>query len=161
MRPGVPALLPALAFLIGFAIPPGIGAGADRGAPARDASRDPAIARLLAAYTGLYAADTLDRWSRLLHPALSVAYSDASGAVRVLDRDQFLRRQRDHFASGRRISERLENVRVETGRRIARVTADFVFVSDGEERRGALGLHLVKDGDDWTIVAILFSYDGP
>ncbi len=120
-----------------------------------------AIDRLLSDYTGLYAADTLDRWSRLLHPALSVAYSDASGAVRVLDRDQFLRRQRDHFASGRRISERLENVRVETGRRIARVTADFVFVSDGEERRGALGLHLVKDGDDWTIVAILFSYDGP
>ena len=56
-------------------------------------------------------------------------------------------------------SERLENVRVDEGRRIARVVADFVFMDEGEEHPGTLGLHLVQDRDAWKIVAILFSYD--
>ncbi len=73
--------------------------------------------------------------------------------------DEFVERQRNYFATGRRISERLENVRVDMGRRIARVSADFIFVDEGEERPGKLGLHLAQGRDGWKIVAVLFAYD--
>jgi hypothetical protein len=121
-----------------------------------------AIDRVLADYIGLYARDTLPRWKTLFHPALSVAFPGDDGGILVRNLDEFYTRQQNYFATGRRISERLENVRVEEGRRIARVTADFVFVDEGEERRGRLGLHLAQDRDDtWKILAILFSYDRP
>ncbi len=45
------------------------------------------------------------------------------------------------------------------GRRIARVTADFIFVDEAEERPGTLGLHLIEEAGAWRIVAVLFSYD--
>jgi hypothetical protein len=73
--------------------------------------------------------------------------------------DEFLERQRSYFATGRRISERLEDVRIDMGRRIARVSADFIFVDEGEERPGKLGLHLAEGQDGWKIVAVLFAYD--
>ena len=66
---------------------------------------------------------------------------------------------RSSSATGRRLSERLENIRVDTGRRIARVSADFVFVDEGAERPGKLGLHLAEGKDGWRIVAVLFAYD--
>jgi hypothetical protein len=130
------------------------GAGSE-GAPARAG-----IDKVLADYIGLYAAETLPRWKTLFHPALSVAFPGDDGGIVVRDLEGFYERQRNYFATGRRISERLENVRVGEGRRIARVTADFVFVDEGAERRGRLGLHLVQGADDaWKIVAIVFSYD--
>ena len=45
------------------------------------------------------------------------------------------------------------------GRRIARVSADFIFIDEGEERPGKLGLHLAEGQDGWRIVAVLFAYD--
>jgi hypothetical protein len=45
------------------------------------------------------------------------------------------------------------------GRRIARVSADFVFLDEGQERRGKLGLHLAEGTEGWRIVAVLFAYD--
>ena len=42
---------------------------------------------------------------------------------------------------------------------MARVSADFVFVDEGKEHRGRLGLHLVETRDGWQIAAIIFSYD--
>ena len=148
MRAGLAALLALLS--IGAAGP----------AQAREAGGTrAAIDRVLADYIGLYAAATLPRWKELFHPKLSVAYPGDDGAVVVRDLEGFYERQRNYFATGRAISERLENIRVEEGRRIARVTADFVFVDEGEERRGRLGLHLVQDNDAWKIVAIVFAYD--
>jgi hypothetical protein len=47
------------------------------------------------------------------------------------------------------------------GRRIARVSADFIFLDEGEERRGKLGLHLAEGREGWRIVAVLFAYDAP
>ena len=35
------------------------------------------------------------------------------------------------------------------GRRIARVTADFIFIDEGDERLGKLGLHLAEGKDGW------------
>lgn len=122
--------------------------------PARDA-----VERVVADYVGLYAGPTLDRWQTLFHPAALVAFPAEDGAITTRNLDEFVERQRNYFATGRRISERLENVRVDMGRRIARVSADFIFVDEGEERAGKLGLHLVEGREGWKIVAVLFAYD--
>ena len=121
--------------------------------------RDAGLRRALEDYVGLYRADRLPDWKRLLHERLSVADPRPDGSIRFRGRDDFFATQEGFFASGRKIGERLESVRVEEGRRIARVSAEFIFVDEGEERRGRLGLHLVEAGGAWSVVAILFSYD--
>ena len=88
-----------------------------------------------------------------------MAFPDDDGSIRTRTLDEFVTRQKNYFASGRQISERLENVRIDMGRRIARVTADFIFIDEREERPGKLGLHLVEGKDGWKIVAVLFAYD--
>ena len=118
------------------------------------------IERLVADYVGLYAGNTLEAWNALFHPALTVASPKADGTIQVRGLEEFFAAQKSYFATGRKISERLENVRIEEGRRIARVTADFIFVDEGQERRGKLGLHAAKGNDGWKIVGIVFSYDG-
>ncbi len=148
----IPVFKSAAAFVLGFLCMPS----------AAVASTDPArmaVDRLVADYIGLYAAPTLDRWKTLFHPAVVVAFPDDDGSIRARTLDEFVTRQQNYFATGRRISERLENVRVDMGRRIARVSADFIFMDEGEERPGKLGLHLAEGKDGWKIVAVLFSYD--
>jgi hypothetical protein len=44
------------------------------------------------------------------------------------------------------------------GRRISRVSADFIFVDEGAERPGKPGLYLAEGKDGWKIVAVLFAY---
>jgi len=127
---------------------------ADGGEP-----RDAGVRRLLESYVGLYRADRLSDWKRLLHDKVSVADPRPDGSVRFRGLEEFFATQQGFFASGRRIGERLEGVRVEEGRRIARVSGEFVFVDEGEERRGRLGLHLAEEQGAWRVVAILFSYD--
>jgi hypothetical protein len=118
-----------------------------------------AVGELVADYIGLYTGPTLEQWRTLFHPAVIVAYPDDDGTIRTRTLDEFVTRQKDYFATGRRISERLENVRIDMGRRIARVSADFIFEDEGEERPGKLGLHLAEGDDGWRIVAVLFAYD--
>jgi hypothetical protein len=120
-----------------------------------------AIDKVVADYIDLYARPTLDRWKTLFHPRLLVVSPKDDGTVRIRGLEEFFKAQKDRFETGRRIGERLENVRIEPGRRIARVTADFVFSDEGEESRGKLGLHLARDGERWVITAIIFSYDEP
>ena len=127
---------------------------ADPAAPAQAA-----VEQVVADYIGLYSGPTLDRWRNLFHPSVIVAFPDADGTIRTRTLDEFVSRQENYFATGRKISERLENVRVDMGRRIARVSADFIFVDEGEERPGKLGLHLAEGPDGWKIVAVLFAYD--
>ena len=129
---------------------------------ASGAHADPARAavdQVVADYIGLYAGPTLDRWRTLFDPAVVVAFPADDGTITMRTLDEFVERQRKYFATGRRISERLENIRVDMGRRIARVSADFIFVDEGEERPGKLGLHLAEGRDGWKIVAVLFAYD--
>lgn len=130
---------------------------ASHAAPAAPAQA--AVERLVADYIGLYAGPTLDRWRTLFHPAVVVAFPDDDGTIRTRTLDEFVTRQKNYFATGRQISERLENVRIDMGRRIARVSADFIFVDEGEERPGKLGLHLAEGEEGWKIVAVLFAYD--
>ena len=133
-----------------------------RASPTEGSSTDPAraaVERVVADYIGLYAGPTIDRWRTLFHPAVVVAFPDEDGSIRTRTLDEFVARQKNYFATGRRISERLENVRIDMGRRIARVSADFIFIDQGEERPGKLGLHLAEGKDGWRIVAVLFAYD--
>jgi len=128
----------------------------------RAAHADPgraAVDRVVADYIGLYAGPTLDRWQTLFHPAVVVAFPADDGSIMTRTLGEFVERQRNYFATGRQISERLENLRVDMGRRIARVSADFIFIDEGEERAGKLGLHLAEGQDGWKIVAVLFAYD--
>jgi len=130
--------------------------------PAQGSTADPAraaVEQVVADYIGLYAGPTIDRWRTLFHPAVVVAFPDEEGSIRTRTLDEFVTRQENYFATGRRISERLENVRIDMGRRIARVSADFIFIDQGEERPGKLGLHLAEGKDGWRIVAVLFAYD--
>jgi len=120
-----------------------------------------ALRAVVADYVGLYRADTLERWKELFHPGLTVADPRPDGTVRVRGLEEFYAVQKSGFAAGRIGGERLENVRIEAGRRIARVTADFIFTGEGTDSRGKLGLHLVQDGAGWKIAAIVFSYDRP
>jgi hypothetical protein len=120
---------------------------------------DPGVRRLIEDYVGLYRGDRLEDWAKLLDEGLSVADPRPDGSVRIRDKAAFLATQRGFFASGRRVGERLEDVRVDEGRRIARVSGAFVFVDEGAERRGRLSLHLASAASGWKVVAILFSYD--
>ncbi len=127
--------------------------------PVHAATERTAVEQVVADFVGLYAGPTLERWKSLFHPAAVVAFPGDGGSITTRTLDEFVERQRDYFATGRRISERLENVRIDAGRRIARVSADFIFVDEGEERPGKLGLHLVEGKDGWKITAVLFAYD--
>ena len=127
--------------------------------PKAPAAASAAVERVVADYVGLYSRPTLDRWKTLFDEALVVAYPLEDGGIRTRGLEEFFKAQKDYFETGRRVSERLENVRIEQGWRIARVSADFVFADEGKERRGKLGLHLVESGGAWKITAIVFSYD--
>ena len=144
----------ALVFLV---VAGGLAHAAAQAAPGEESRA--ALDKILHDYTGLYARATLDQWKALFHPSLTVAHAAADGSIRVRNLEEFFAAQKNTFESGRAISERLENLRVDTGRRLARVTADFIFVDEGQERPGKLGLHLVEGKDGWKIVAIVFSYN--
>lgn len=115
--------------------------------------------QVLKDYIGLYRKDTLDRWKTLFHPSVMVFFPAEDGAINVRNLEEFYERQKNYFAKRKSISERLENVQILEGNRIARVTADFIFIDEGAENPGKLGLHLVEGKDGWKIVAVLFSYD--
>jgi hypothetical protein len=144
----VPLVTAALA-AFAICLAPGAAAG----------SGQASLEKVVADYVGLYARPSLDRWKTLFHPSLVVAHPTEDGTIRARGLDEFFKAQKDYFDTGRKISERLENVRIEEGRKIARVGADFVFVDEGQESRGRLGLHLVETKDGWKITAIVFSYD--
>lgn len=117
------------------------------------------LRKLVADYISLYARSTLPDWKKLFHPALTVANPNKNGSVEIRNLDEFYDAQERRFASGRRISERLENVSISTGNRIGRINADFIFSDDGTVSHGKLGLHAIRDERGWRIVAIIFSYD--
>ncbi len=122
-------------------------------------SPDRELQQLVAKYIGLYTKPTLADWKKLFHPSLTVANPNRDGSIMIRNLDEFYDAQEKRFATGRRISERLENVSTSTGNHIGRITADFIFSDESVERRGKLGLHAIRDNEGWKIVAIIFSYD--
>jgi SnoaL-like domain len=118
-----------------------------------------ALQKVIKDYIGLYRADSLDQWKLLFHPSVTVVFPADDGSVNVRNLEEFFQRQKNYFATRKSISERLENMQVFEGRRIARITSDFIFIDEGLEKAGKLGLHLVEGTDGWKIVAVLFSYN--
>jgi hypothetical protein len=156
--------LAALAVLATCLPPEAIAGSGQAAAPAAPAARTAresraALDKAVADYVGLYTRATLDRWKGLFHASLVVAYPGEKGTIRARGLDEFFKAQKDYFETGRAIAERLENIRIDAGSRIARVSADFVFVDEGQESRGKLGLHLVETTDGWKITSVVFAYD--
>jgi hypothetical protein len=118
-----------------------------------------ALDKVIKDYVGLYQKETLNEWKKLFHPSVTVVFPADDSGVNVRNLEEFLQRQLNYFEKRKSISERLENVQIFEGRRIARVVANYVFVDEGEESSGKLGLHLIEGPDGWKIVAVLFSYD--
>jgi hypothetical protein len=120
------------------------------------------LEQTVADYVGLYNRSHLEEWKTLFHPDVFVAFpDDESGTIVTRDLEKFYGAQKRFFDSGAEGGERLENVQFHAGRRIARVTADFIFWEGKKESRGKLGLHLVESAGEWKIVAVVFSYDHP
>ena len=123
------------------------------------AEPDDALEKVINDYIRLYQKETLNQWKELFHPSVIVFFPSENGEVTVRNLDEFFERQQNYFAKRKSIAERLENVKIFKGRRIARVVADFIFIDEGVEKSGKLGLHLVEGPQGWKIVSVLFSYD--
>jgi len=120
---------------------------------------DPDLQTLVANYIGLYTKSTLSEWKKLFHPSLTVANPNRDGSITIRNLAEFYNAQEERFATGRRISERLEHVSASSGNHIGCINADFIFSDEGTAQRGKLGLHAIKDKEGWKIIAIIFSYD--
>lgn len=136
-----------------------IAAGAAYASEPNSAASSQALQKTVKDYIELYREDTLGEWKGLFHPSVLVVFPGEDGTVNIRNLEEFFERQKNYFAKRKSISERLENVQVFEGKRIARMVADFIFVDEGEERAGKLGLHLVEGTGGWKIVAVVFSYD--
>ena len=126
--------------------------------PARPAPSS-TVERVIADYTGLYNAKDLEEWRKLFHPDLIVASPQPEGKILVRNLKQFYNAQKKAFDAGTKMSERLENIAIERGNRIAQVAADFLFSSNNKPSRGQIGLHLAQGQEGWKITAIVYSYN--
>jgi ketosteroid isomerase-like protein len=117
------------------------------------------VERVVADYTGLYNAKDLEEWRKLFHPDLLFSSAEADGNISIRNLKQFYNAQKKAFDAGTKMSERLQNIAIESGNRIAQVAADFIFISNGKPSRGQIGLHLVQGKEGWKITAIVYSYN--
>lgn len=121
-------------------------------------SSDERLEKVLADYTGLYSRETLDRWRELFLPTFIVAFTNTDGTITVRNLDEFVARQKGFFDTGHRITEELQNVRIERQGRLATVLADFVLADNSEKRRGKLVLLLIEDSGQFKIHSLMFTY---
>jgi len=126
-------------------------------AAATSAADDP-IDRLLRDYIGLYTKDNLDAWRTLFHPAFVAAFTNDDGTTTSRTLDEFVSRQRNYFASGRSISEELEDVKVERQGPLAVVRAGFILHDGSTARKGRLMMLLIRDRDRFLIQSLVFTY---
>jgi hypothetical protein len=117
------------------------------------------VEKVVADYVGLYKRETLERWRELFHPKMTASHAAEDGTIRVRALDEFYESQRKGFEEDPTMHETLSNVKIAMGKRMARVTADYVFTSEGKPGGGKLGLHLVEGKGGWKIVGVVFSYD--
>lgn len=121
---------------------------------------DPDVRALLEDYIGLYTRDALPRWRDLFLSGFIATSTNDDGAVTTRSLDEFYDRQRTSFATGKPISEVLENTRIERAGDLASVRSDFVWTDGEATRRGRLMLLLVAERGKLRIQALTFSYLG-
>ena len=123
-----------------------------------DATDDPALAALLRAYIDLYARDSLSRWRELFLPEFVALSTNPDGSVTTWSLDDFFERQRNSFATGKPISEVLENVSTERRGPLVHVAAEFVWTDGEVRRRGTLMLLIVERRGELRIQSLAFGY---
>jgi hypothetical protein len=121
---------------------------------------DPALAELLRDYIDLYRGDALDRWRELFLSQFVALSTNSDGSVTAFTLDEFVARQRKSFATGKPISEVLENVATERAGRLAHVRSDFVWTDGEVRRRGTLMLLVVERHGELKIQSLAFNYAG-
>jgi hypothetical protein len=131
-----------------------LAAGCVAAAPAPD---DP-IDRVLHDYIALYTKDTLDAWRGLFHPGFVAAFTNDDGSTTARTLDEFLARQRNYFATGRPISEELDDVKVERQGALAVVRAGFTLHDGPTARKGRLMMLLLRDHERFLIQSLVFTY---
>jgi hypothetical protein len=119
---------------------------------------DPALAAFLDDYIDLYTRDTLGRWRELFLPEFVASSTNHDGSVTTWGLDAFFERQRSSFATGKPISEVLENVATERIGRLVQVRSGFVWTDGEVRRRGKLMLQLIERHGELRIQALTFSY---
>ena len=119
---------------------------------------DPALAAFLDDYIGLYTRDKLPRWRELFLPEFVASSTNDDGSVTTWRLDAFFDRQRSSFATGKPISEVLENVATERVGRLVQVRSGFVWTDGDVRRRGKLMLQLIEQHGALRIQALTFSY---
>jgi hypothetical protein len=121
-------------------------------------TNDAAVLAVLDDYIGLYTRDDLERWRGLFLPEFIATSTNDDGSVTTRSLDEFHDRQRGLFATGKPVSETLENTRLVRSGNLAFVSADFVWTDGEMTRRGRLMLSLILDRGTFRIQALTFSY---
>jgi len=116
------------------------------------------VRRLLDDYIGLYRRDALPRWKALFVPGFVAAFTNDDGSVTTRTLDEFYDRQAKYFATGRRIREELEHVRIDLDGPLASIGADFILHDNDTASRGKLKLLFIRDRGVFKIQALIFSY---
>ena len=121
---------------------------------------DPDVAALLDDYIGLYRRDSLPRWRDLFLPGFIATAKNEDGSTTTRGLDEFYERQRGLFATGKPVSEVLENTEIRRTGSLASVRADFVWTDTEVTRRGILMLLLIVDRGRFKVQSLTFSYHG-
>ena len=119
---------------------------------------DDAIDRVLHDYIALYTKDTLDAWRGLFHPAFVAAFTNDDGSTTARTLDEFLARQRNYFATGRPISEELDDITIERQGALAVVRAGFTLHDGPTAKKGRLMMLLIRDRERFLIQSLVFTY---
>jgi hypothetical protein len=111
------------------------------------------VTALLEDFIGLYSRDTLARWRTLFLPGFVATAPNEDGSLTTWNLDEFYERQRTLFATGKPISEVLQNTEMRCDGDLAVVRSDFVW-TDGEARRpGRLMMLIVAEHGELRIRA--------
>ena len=113
---------------------------------------------LLDDFIGLYSRDTLERWRTLFLPGFVAAATNDDGSLTAWNLDQFYERQRTLFASGKPISEVLQNTEIRHDGSLAFVRSDFVWTDGETTRPGRLMMLIIAEHGHYRIQALSFSY---
>ena len=122
------------------------------------AANDSEVIALLDDYIGLYAADKLERWRGLFLPDFIATSTNDDGSTTTRGLDAFYERQKALFATGKPVSEVLQNTQIRRTGHLASVSADFVWTDSEITRHGRLMLLLIAERGELKIQALTFSY---
>ena len=128
--------------------------------PSEASVNDSELSALLDDYIGLYRGDTLARWRDLFLPDFIATSTDDDGSTTTRGLEAFYERQRALFATGRPVSEVLQNTKVQRTGSLASVTSDFVWTDTEITRHGRLMMLLIVERGKLRIQALTFSYHG-